>query len=778
VTRTATPGRNTAPAGARVARGHTEATPGRTTGPAGAHIARDLRWRNSGRAQCALLQLVIALAGTAQAAETLVSTEAEYQAAVEAARPGDTIVLANGEWRDFEILFSGNGTAEQPITLTAETKGKVTLSGESNLRLAGRHLVVSGLVFRDGHSPTNTVIAFRRTEGDLAYHSRVTEVVIDHYNNPERYETDFWVMLYGRHNRFDHNHLEGKSNQGVTLAVRLDEPESRENHHRIDHNYFGARPVLGSNGGETLRIGTSHYSLSDSLTVVEDNWFEHCDGEVEIVSSKSGGNVFRGNVFFESRGTLTLRHGHGNVVENNVFLGNRVPHTGGIRVINERQVVRNNYLYGLTGHRFGGALVVMNGVPDSPLNRYNQVRDSVIERNSIIDSNHIELAAGSDEERTAPPVDTTFRSNLIYNADGRNIITVHDDVSGIHFEGNVQNEVADPAIGRGFTSRHVELVRAPNGLQYPAGRELAGVGVSRDLEVPDRDATGVDWYPKPEPAARFDSGTVITVPPGEGNLAAALAKAGPGDVLALAPGRHLARRTLVVAHPVTVRSAQPEAPAVMEFERTALFEIADGGSLKLSHLTISGGSAPDRAGNSVVRTSRYSMLGNYVLVVADSTITDLDVNHSFNFFTAAKHTFADRIEISGSSFRNITGHVLDLDKEVDDLGIYDAEYVYIRGSSFENVGGTIANVYRGGTDESTFGPHFELSASTLNGVGRGSRNKTGASVRLLGAQDTDISGNVFVDSAPVRITGTVGEPITRLHDNEYRGTGAPVIDSI
>ena len=33
--------------------------------------------------------------------ETLVRTQAEYAAAVENAAPGDTIVLANGEWRDF-----------------------------------------------------------------------------------------------------------------------------------------------------------------------------------------------------------------------------------------------------------------------------------------------------------------------------------------------------------------------------------------------------------------------------------------------------------------------------------------------------------------------------------------------------------------------------------------------------------------------------------------------------------------------------------------------------
>ena len=300
-------------------------------------------------------------------------------------------------------VFDGVGTNEQPITLTAEEKGKVVISGQSNLRIGGEYLVVSGLVFRDGHSPTSEVISFRRGSRELANHSRVTEVVIDHFNNPERTESDSWVMMYGRHNRFDHNHLIGKSNQGVTMAVRLNTEESQENHHRIDHNYFGPRPVLGSNGGETLRIGTSQYSLSNSRTLVENNYFERCDGEVEIISNKSGGNMFRGNVFLESRGTLTLRHGNDTLVENNVFLGNGVDHTGGIRVINKRQTVRNNYLHGLRGSRFGSALTVMNGVPDSPINRYHQVEDSLIENNSIIDSDHIELAAGSDAERSAVP---------------------------------------------------------------------------------------------------------------------------------------------------------------------------------------------------------------------------------------------------------------------------------------------------------------------------------------------------------------------------------------
>lgn len=712
--------------------------------------------------------------GVVRADDILVATQDQFRTAVEAARPGDTIVLEDGEWSDFEILFTGRGTAGQPITLTAETKGKVVITGQSNLRLAGQYLVVSGLVFRNGYSPTNTVIAFRRNGDELAYNSRVTEVVIDRFNNPERYESDFWVLMYGKHNRFDHNHLEGKSNQGVTMAVVLDSAESQENHHRIDHNYFGPRPVLGSNGGETLRIGTSHYSLSNSFTVVENNFFDRCDGEVEIISSKSGGNVFRGNLFFESRGTLTLRHGNGNVVENNVFLGNRVDHTGGIRVINKRQTVRNNYLQGLTGHRFGGALVIMNGVPDSPINRYHQVEDAVVENNTIADSDHIELAAGSDEERSAPPVRTAFRDNLVYNEHGEIVIAVHDDISGIEFEGNVTNGSLPPAIASGFWKASFDMEAAANGLLYPSGNTAGNAGVKRDLAVLDRDITGVSWYPKAPPRSRFDTGKSTRVAAGEDALFDAVRNAAPGDVILLEGGNYLVRKLLVISRPLTIRAAGPASKVYIEFERTALFEIADGGSLRLAGLTISGKSSPDAAGNTVVRTSRYSMLGNYELLVEDSSIEDLDTNHSFNFLTTSKHTFADRIAIARSSFRNISGDVLALDQENDDLGIYNAEYVDIDDSSFSGIDGAIANLYRGGTDESTFGPHFVLTGSTVTAVGAGKRNKADASINLAGVQAVTIRDNEFTDSRPVRLSRTVGEPQTDIAENRFVATPEPV----
>ncbi|MEO0347483.1 MAG: polysaccharide lyase 6 family protein, partial [Pseudomonadota bacterium] len=312
---------------------------------------------------------------TANDADPVVETIEAFDAAVRQLKPGDTLVLANGIWQDVELRFIASGTAAQPITLRAEDAGKVIISGQSNLALSGSHLVVSDLVFKNGYTPTTEVISFRTAKDQLANHSRVTNTVIDSFTNPERFASDIWVAIYGKNNRFDHNSLLNKGNAGVTLAVRMNTEASRENGHVIEYNYFGPRQTLGSNGGETLRIGTSHFSREYSNTVVRNNYFDRTSGELEIISSKACGNEILYNVFFESQGTLTMRHGHYTLVEGNYFLGNRKPNTGGIRIINENQTVRNNYLSGLTGHRFRGAMVIMNGVPNGPINRYDPVID-------------------------------------------------------------------------------------------------------------------------------------------------------------------------------------------------------------------------------------------------------------------------------------------------------------------------------------------------------------------------------------------------------------------
>lgn len=728
-------------------------------------------------ARPALLSIVFIACQNALAADTLVKTPEAYKDALKSVQPGDAIILANGTWQNFEILLDAKGTREHPITLRGETPGKVFLTGQSNLRLAGEHLVVSGLVFKDGYTPTGEVIAFRRNKDKLANHSRVTQVVIDNYSNPEKFEQDSWVMVYGRHNRFDHNHLVGKRNKGVTMAVRLTSESSQQNYHRIDHNYFGPRPILGSNGGETLRIGTSHHSLTNSFTTIENNFFDRCNGEVEIISNKSGKNSIRHNVFFESRGTLTLRHGNGNIVENNVFFGNGVDHTGGIRVINRDQTIRNNYLEGLTGYRFGSGLTVMNGVPNSKINRYHQVDNALIENNTLVDVKHIQFAAGSDKERSATPVNSLVRNNLILSEQGTDGITVFDDISGITFEDNLLNQDTKATLEEGFKQAEITMKRADNGLLYPADEALRKFGVSSDIKPIAKNDVGVSWYPKVEPDVAFGSGTTIPVEPGDNTLFDAIASAQSGDVLILQGGEYRVSKILKLDKTLTIR-AQDNAAAVIYPQRSTLIEINNMGNLTLDGVRVDAKNAPDAAGNTLIRTTRLPMQRNYRVAIKNSTFENLNINHSYHFFDVGNRSFADYIQVTNSHFSHITGDLFRLDKETDDLGIYNVEYLTIEDSTVTDLDGAIAKVYRGGTDESTFGPHVVLNNNTFSEIGKGKRNKSKASLVLHGTQVNKVTANKFIDTAPVIFELTVGEPKTWITDNVFEGTSEPIIKDL
>src|SRR5690606_25288963 len=222
---------------------------------------------------CMLLLLLIckSTSFTGLSQSVIVQSAEELEKVFSDVKPGDTISLKSGIWENAELRILANGSIEKPIVIQAQQKGKVFFEGQSYIRVGGSHVIVKGIVFRNGYTPTGEVISLKYDKEIFCNNCRITECVVDDYNQPDRFESDYWVGIYGKNNRIDHCYFVGKRNLGVTMAVRLESEASRQNYHRIDHNYFGYHPVLGSNGGETLRIGTSHQSLTNSNTLVEDN---------------------------------------------------------------------------------------------------------------------------------------------------------------------------------------------------------------------------------------------------------------------------------------------------------------------------------------------------------------------------------------------------------------------------------------------------------------------------------------------------------------------------
>ena len=396
--------------------------------------------------------ILVFLPWPASAREFRVSTAAEINEIVGKLHPGDTVVMVNGTWKDQEIRFRAEGTVERPITLRAGTPGKVVLTGESSVTIEGDFVVVCGLNLKDGGKATNGIYVAGK-------HCRLTECSV----TDSTYK--FFVHLAGAENRMDHCYVAGKTSESPTLQV---EAGAEPNHHLIDHNHFGPRPPLGRNGGETMRVGYSWQSMSNSATVVEHNLFERCDGEIEIISNKSCENIYRNNTFRDCAGMLTLRHGNRCVVENNFFIAHHKRGSGGIRVIGEDHKIINNYIDGV----YQGGIWITSGIENSPLKGYFRARNVVIAFNTIVDSRGpcIDVSAGmGTARRTLYPENVTIANNLFSVPENGTLLKGREG-EGFKWLGNVATiSKADSQTNHpGIKIVDVNLARGADGLWRPA----------------------------------------------------------------------------------------------------------------------------------------------------------------------------------------------------------------------------------------------------------------------------------------------------------------------
>lgn len=431
------------------------------------------------------------LALTSIGAEIPVADATEIAAAMKEAKPGDALVMSAGTWTNQDIVFTGEGLPDKPITLRAAAPGAVILDGASRLRIAGRHLVVDGLWFKDGQ-PTADIIEFRQSSKARAENCVLRNTAITGFNPLNNKTECRWVSLYGAHNVVESCYFADKRNAGATLVVWVD--PARPNAHVIRRNHFGPRPSLGKNGGETIRIGDSATSAFDSRTLVEGNLFERCNGEVEIVSSKSCENVYRGNTFLACEGALTFRHGQRCTAEGNFFLGQKERRTGGIRIIDADHTVVNNYFADLTGEGTRSALTMMNGRDNSALNGYFQVRRATVAFNTFVNCRHNFLIGQPDEREALAPADCAIVNNLVVSSHGP-LIKVVTAPQSFAWAGNIFFGAPAGIETEGITASDPQVKLGADGLWRPSPESPA---LRNAVAHPARPVQDMDGQPRPE----------------------------------------------------------------------------------------------------------------------------------------------------------------------------------------------------------------------------------------------------------------------------------------
>ncbi len=350
--------------------------------------------------------------------------------------PNDTIVMKNGIWTDNTIVFKGIGTASQPIVLIAETPGSVILNGTSKLSMSGKYLEVNGLYFKEGNLSGSDIVAFRTSTSELAENCRLTNTAIVSYNPPLNTVDSKWVSLYGKNNKVDRCSFVNKNNSGALLVVWLTSGVTVN--HQITDNYFGYRiankDANGNelNGQEIIRVGDSSTSMTFANCTISGNFFEKCNGEIEIISNKSCGNLYRNNLFLECRGMLTLRHGNACTVEGNYFFGNGVSESGGVRIIGEDHKVYNNYFENLRGTNFRSAICMVRGMENSALNDYFQVKNALVAFNTMVNcTQSFSINYNSSTSYKMPPVGTVIAHNHVYNTTTSSRINVNINTTSL-----------------------------------------------------------------------------------------------------------------------------------------------------------------------------------------------------------------------------------------------------------------------------------------------------------------------------------------------------------
>ena len=729
----------------------------------------------------------------------------ELNKAIAEANAGDEIVMADGDWSDVQIRFVGYGTEDSPIILKAETAGRVIINGKSHLKLGGDYLVVDGLHFKDGSSPSKAVIEFAINKDTVANHSKITNCVIEDFNKAQRNQTDLWVLLKGRHNEVDHCYIAGKSNRGPTIRVDLEGNKSINNYHKIINNYFGPRPPKGGPSAETIQIGNSYTSVSPSYTLVANNFFDRCNGEVEVISSKTNFNEFRNNVFYKSEGSLVTRHGNYCIVDGNYFIGDdNSEQIGGVRLIGTGHWITNNYFYNLKGKVFRSPLAVMNGIKKSPLNRYIQVTDVVVAHNSWINCEEpLQFGVGSNideadvlpasEIRSERPIRTVVANNLIYNTKGdKQPVVAHDSLDGIKFKSNIINNQGFFFKGiAGLEVKDFSLTSLENAVLVPEGdfsSEEIYIGfefekITKDIfgssrtdnnvvgamigtpaskvNLMDVSQYGPSWFSIAPKESEIKTHAVASV----AELKTAVETANSGDIISLTAGEYVLQNLLKIKKKLTIRSADTAHKAAIVYKgatQTPAFEMNPKGELTLEGISLKG-----QKSQYAFASLESNMSSLYNLTVVNSEIADFDY-----VLKGYKFSFSEYVKFKNTLIKNCTNGI-ELAAENDDKGDYNAENVFIENCQFKGVTKNTINYYRGGYDESTVGGNLVVSNSSFTNCGAKEKNEI--LINTYGIINVDLSDNTFTDNRVKMVARLWGAKNNSHSNNAIKNSGKLVV---
>jgi hypothetical protein len=368
----------------------------------------------------------------AYAAVVGVSSVSSLQAAIDSARPGQRLVLADGvhaAGQPVKITKSG-------ITIAAQTVGGTVFTSGGFQLGAVKNVTIEGFVF-DGTSKL-----------DVPVGAQATRITRNTYNGNKDGAS---LSVSADDVQVDHNTFSNRTSEGVYLQITGpgDDIAKRT---WVHHNYFYNHQFKGANGGESIRLGYSHKQSKSANAIVEYNLFEKADGDSEAISVKSSDNTIRYNTIRDSRGYIVLRHGNRSTVEGNLLFNS------GIRFHGNDHKIYNNYVENTRDRAmvFGSGSEADSGPTSKGHDRPDRV---TVAFNTLIGTGAVVDSDGGNFN----PKDCVLANNIIKGSSG-GVVSMHSG-STVKYEGNViWGGTGGSMPASGYKSVDPKLAKDANGL--------------------------------------------------------------------------------------------------------------------------------------------------------------------------------------------------------------------------------------------------------------------------------------------------------------------------
>jgi hypothetical protein len=267
--------------------------------------------------------------------------------------------------------------------------------------------------------------------------------------------------------KVDHCFFHDKPSEGQFCNVKYRSDNKHGEGPLFEYNYFlhqdydeivekddNGDPKIGDAGGEAIQMGDSKLCRFYFRAIVRYNYFEECNGDGEMITNKSSGNIYYNNSFTNTLGTMTLRHGDSTAILGNYF------EACGLRVGGAKNLTANNHFTkNSTNVPQRRPLVISTGDfeldPEKPREQQQGAHwERVINNNIILntfangDGRADSIVLWGRKEGSKLPTGNKFKGNIITAKNGKLLeipegVIINGKIKEDGKEKEIRNEISD-----------------------------------------------------------------------------------------------------------------------------------------------------------------------------------------------------------------------------------------------------------------------------------------------------------------------------------------------